>query len=140
MASAFTLGILISLGVMVAYAGAVYGNWGNYGPVNGYSYKNRAMAQVYNNYLGAGTDVSNQAYVSVPAGYMGAKARLYNSSNVLVDFSTMEYNSVSVISFGVLFQRNSYPRGYYYSKGITAAYNGNGYTQYTTLQSPNIYY
>jgi len=29
---------------------------------------------------------------------------------------------------------------YYYSKGVTAAYNGSGYTTYNTFQSPNLYF
>lgn len=87
MVCVFMLGILISINAAVAYAATAYGNWGYYGPVNGYSYQNQSS--INNDYaqLSTTTLVQNQASGNIPAGYMGVKTQLYNSNNQLVDYS-----------------------------------------------------
>ncbi len=137
---AFLVGLFMSISAVAAYAASVYSNWGYYGPINGYSYKNQASLGNNNGYLATGAWVYNQASGNVPAGYMGAKAQLYNSNNQLIDYSDWGYNSSSVNYFGVSISNNNYSHTYYYSKGVTAAYNGNGYTSYNTFQSPNLYF
>ncbi|PKM47228.1 MAG: hypothetical protein CVV03_04395 [Firmicutes bacterium HGW-Firmicutes-8] len=137
---AFILGLLITVSTAVAYAATIYSNWGYYGPINGYSYKNRSSLMISNGWLNTGADVYNQAVDNIPTGYMGAKARLYNSSNQLIDYSSWHYNSSACNNFGVIISKNNYSHGYYYGKGQTAAYNGNGYTIYNTFQTPNLYF
>lgn len=139
MICAFLVGILISVSA-VAFAATVYSSWGYYGPINGYSYKNQASLMNSDGWLTTGTNVYNQYSGNIPAGYMGAKAQLYNTNNQLIDYSSWQYNSTAVNNFGVIIQKNNYSHTYYYTKGITAAYNGNGYTTYYTFQSPNLYY
>ena len=137
----FMLGILIAIGAIVASAADAYSSWGYYGPILGYSYKNQA--EVTSNYLGtlgAITYVDTQDYSNVPTGYMGVKAQLYNSSDNLVAFSDWSYNNSEAWGWNQGAACSSCGSGIYYSKGVTAAYNGNGYNTYYTFQSPNINY
>lgn len=73
----------------------------------------------------------------VPEGYMGARARLYTSSGVLVSSSDWEYNSLSTSGKTAYY---SYPctSGYYYAKGSVKIYNGDGYNTYDCKATPNI--
>ena len=107
-----------------------------YGPVYGYSYYNLAVVETGTSGAEAGTAVSDQSSsVNVPTGYMGAFARLYNGNNVLVESSGWYYNNqpLNGISYWTSYDTT---HGTYYSYGITAAYNGNGYNDYYTYQSP----
>lgn len=135
---AFIVGILFGISAIVAFAAYAESNWRYYGPINGYSYKNQAVVTNDFGYIAAETYVSNQAWAQVPTGYMGARARLYNSSGTLRASSNWFYNSQPVMSIGVGIPCNQCSSGTYYSRGLTAAYNGNGYTENTTFSSPNI--
>lgn len=75
----------------------------------------------------------------VPSGYMGAKARLYNSSDQLVASTSFIYNSKedNTLNSDVASLNPAKSTEAYYSYGITAAYNGNGYSQYYTFKSPS---
>jgi hypothetical protein len=76
---------------------------------------------------------------SVPAGYLGAKARLFNASNQLISQTEFVYNSSSDwVEYSDSARLSPAVLGAaYYSYGITAAYNGNGYTTYYTFVSPS---
>ena len=71
----------------------------------------------------------------VPTGYMGAKARLYNTSGFLKAYADWDYNLVPTNTF---LQSGVYATtsGAYYSKGQVKLYNGNGYTTYDAYISP----
>lgn len=131
----FLVGILLSMGALVAYAGVANSNYVSYGPVFGYTYKNQASISTGGTSAAAYTWVQNYDYANVPAGYMGAKARMYNSSNVLVAQSDYLYNSSSSYGFNQMTMRSA--SGTYYSKGLTQAWNGSAYNTYNTAQSPN---
>lgn len=134
---AFIVGILFATSTATVFAATATSSWGYYGPYLGYSYKNQAMVSD-NVRLYASTTAANQATGNVPTGYMGAKAMLYNSSNQLIDFTSWYYNNGPANSLSVPTLGSGFSSGTYYSKGMTAAYNGNGYNQYYTFQSPNI--
>ena len=72
--SAFTLGILLGMGSMIAYASTVYSNWYYFGPVNGFYYQNRASADKLTNGVDAGATIRAQWDGTAPAGYMAAQA------------------------------------------------------------------
>lgn len=137
-AFAFILGILFATSATAVFAASASSPYGYYGPYQGYSYKN--MADIIS---GSGVwgyaDVYNQTSDSVPTGYMGAEGRVFNSAGNLVASSNMKYNS-SAASGLLVPSETYYSSGTYYSYGITAAYNGNGYNEYYTLKSPSINY
>ena len=67
---------------------------------------------------------------------MGAYARLYRNDGSLVWDSGTYYNSGPAFSYSVP-ASYFYDLGWtFYSKGLTYAYNGNGYNTYSTFQSP----
>jgi hypothetical protein len=84
----------------------------------------------------AGAYIVTQNDGNAPVGYMGAKARLYNDSGVLKASSDYIYNSEESSGVGATTSPHK-KAGTYYSKGLTRAYNGNGYDEYTTFQTPN---
>ncbi|GIO27094.1 hypothetical protein [Ornithinibacillus bavariensis] len=74
----------------------------------------------------------------VPAGYLGARARMYNSSGTLVASTSFIYSSTKTNILNSDFASYTPTKGSsYYSQGATQAYNGNGYTTYTTFASPS---
>lgn len=139
---AFILG-LTPMFVITAFAeGGATGATGYY-TVYGKDYANYAFvyAGYYNNvaYANAGTRVQCDPITNkVPSGYMGAKARLYISSDKLVASTSFVYNSKETNALNSDFASLNPAKASdaYYSYGITAAYNGDGYTQYYTFKSP----
>jgi hypothetical protein len=70
---------------------------------------------------------------------MGAKGRLYDSDDILRNQSSMTYNDESTNVWASDFTSITGDSStYYYSCGLTAAFNGNGYTKYSTYQTVNI--
>ena len=104
---------------------------------NGYYYYNYAMITVDSDYATGNSAIDVQGSGTVPTGYIGAQGRLYSSSGTLMQVGSTYYNSVAAsgLSSGT---GRCYSTGTFYSKGITYAYNGNGYTTYWTNQSPNL--
>lgn len=134
---ALVLGVFFG-GAGTALAGTASSPYYYYGPVLGYNYDNQATVVAETSPLvgaWAATWVGQDGYLSVPPGYMGAKARLYDSSGILREASNWVYNNSSANAFDVLTPTDSTP-GTYYSYGISAAYNGNGYYTYYTYVSP----
>ncbi|PWW01197.1 hypothetical protein DFQ01_11087 [Paenibacillus cellulosilyticus] len=131
----FVVGVLLGMGT-IAMAGTATSNTGYYGPINGYSYSNFAKVST-DTYLYGQTRVDNQASGSIPSGYMGAKARLYKS-DVLCYETDLYYSNSASSGIGVSTQSYSTGcgSGTYSSKGISAAYNGNGYDLYNTFVTP----
>lgn len=141
------VGILL-LGVFatVAFAsGTAYSNWYNYGPLNGYSYKNQSIVKSINHTptdpgtLEAGATVSNRQNVSVPTGYMGAQAWLYdNNTGALVSSGGWLYNGAPTPSFTQWTSNcNWATSGHnYYGSGWTKAWSGSSYWIYQTNNTP----
>jgi hypothetical protein len=105
-------------------------------PVNGHTYS--FTSEVWDRKISGVSTVEAVASVdadgSVPTGYMGADARLFDSSAKVVA-SSLAYNTSSTAGFYVYSPRISTP-GQYYAKNIGYFYNGNGYTSYPGYQSP----
>jgi hypothetical protein len=134
----FLIGILISLTSLV-FAASASSSWGYYGPFLGYEYKNQAEISNFSTLA-----VTTRAYVtshsSAPTGYMGAQDRLYNSDGELVTSGNWFYNDEPVAGIISFMSTLPDPAGYYYARGQTAAYNGNGYSVYWTFKTPNLYW
>lgn len=132
----FLLGLVLGAST-IAFAATVHSPWGYYGPYLGYNYKNQAGCDVFTGSAFADTAVEQNPNGSgVPAGYMGAQAYLY-FNDVVVKNTTMRYtNSDGYIRLYVN-TSTYYGNGTYYSKGKSAAYNGNGYNYFYTFQSPS---
>ena len=105
--------------------------------INGHKYT--FTSEVWNRGSGSSATVEAVAYVNaetnVPTGYMGANARLYNSSGSLVKSSGTTYNTSSISGIFVYSPRTS-TSGQYYAQNTGSFYNGNGYTAYTGYKSP----
>ncbi|GMQ64192.1 hypothetical protein [Vallitalea maricola] len=105
-----------------------------------YNKKYRYYSQV--NILNNGAEANVGIYYmgpgySVPTGYMGLQARLYNSSGVLVHSTDWTYNSGEAGMMGKGGATIS-KIGTYYAKGRVRMYNGNGYNTYTTNSTPYV--
>lgn len=135
----FIVGVLISTSFMVAIASQTYSPYKPYGPILGYSYKNQSMVSNTPRLYGA-TTVCNQASGNVPSGYMAAKAYLYNNQGVAVDQTDWYFNDGPAWSIGPCTIHSGFSPGAYCSRGVSAAYNGNGYTSEYTYWSPYINY
>lgn len=135
---AFIVGIILGLSTMSVFAGYAFGISGYYGPVLGYYYENQNMVSVNdsNGYVYAMTSVYKDGSGTVPTGYMGAQARLYKDGALAVA-TTWSYNTSSSSSHWKQTSATYYGTGVFYSKGSTQAFNGSGYYQYSTFQSPN---
>ncbi|MSU03364.1 hypothetical protein [Tissierella pigra] len=72
---------------------------------------------------------------NAPAGYMGAQARLYTERGTLVTASDWVYNTSPLAGYYVDSDVTT-TKGNYYSYGRVKLYNGNGYNDYYTYQSP----
>jgi len=104
--------------------------------VYGYSYSYYAQACNDSSSTWAYTCIDTSS--NVPAGYMGAWAALYNSSDVLVKSGSWYYNqsaNTSCVADSGLYST----KGQYYSYGKVKFYQGSGYTtDYYTNKSPLI--
>lgn len=104
--------------------------------INGHKYS--FTSEVWDR-SGSSATVEAVAYVeaetNVPTGYMGANARLYNSSGSLVKSSGTTYNTSKISGFFVYSPRTS-STGQYYAQNTGSFYNGNGYSTYTGYKSP----
>ncbi len=136
------LPVLVTFGLSAAtFAASAYSSVGDYGPIDGISYANESLIQVGSSssdpvWTNAYVWAQNDAYV--PAGWVGADARLYNSSGAEVYNSGMSYCDSS-LSNGADFQVDAEDyvgTGNYYAQGVTASWNGNGYDDYWTFKTP----
>lgn len=127
------VGFLLAYSPMSSDAGTAYGSWGGYS-VGGRDYQNRAWVSTSTGSAGARTDVRPTSGCA-PSGYMGARARLFNSGGSLIQESSIVYNSVCANSMTVPTNRSA--SGTWYSYGITWGFNGSGYNSFYTFVSPN---
>lgn len=87
--------------------------------------------------LAAGTRLSCSTRPSLPKGYMGTQVRMYNASGVLFSSGAWKYTTydTSVTGYQQVFDVKK--DTYYYSQGMVALYNGNGYTKFICTKTPN---
>lgn len=142
--SVFLLGILLGISSNVVVAATAESPYGYIGPILGYSYRNKAtIFDSYYEYEHGRIETlleTNPSTQYVPTGYMGAQARLFNTSDSLVLSSKMNYtiSSTFAVSWGLNITTPLTP-GYYYSMGATDVYNGDGYSSYRTFKTPNMF-
>lgn len=134
----FIMGLVLG-SAGVAWATTATSPYGYYGPIFGYQYYNQANVTTTSTGANATTWVGSYQDAAIPVGYMGEIARLYNSNGVLETYSSWTYNASAVYAMAVTSPNDSFHQSYY-SYGITAAYNGNGYDYYYTFKSPNVSY
>lgn len=135
------MGILIGVGTSIVLAATATSPWRYYGPILGYYYRNHSQIETTTANLLSYAKVEPDPLQAMPAGYMGAQGRIYDSNGVLISASSWGYNgegSISIASY--TYAPGGTSSGYYYGKGQTRAYNGNGYTTYLTYSTPNIFY
>ncbi|MBU5442748.1 peptidase [Paenibacillus sp. MSJ-34] len=109
---------------------------------NGYSYNITSITYVYgsgsNANIRAMTDINksdSSPSGNVPAGYMGAQARIYNEKGELYESSEMKYNPSPTVRWSV--ETSGWKGEKFYSQGKAMFYNANGtYTEYTAYKSP----
>lgn len=138
---ALMIGSMLGASANIALAGTVSSPYYYYGPVLGYYYENQSQVMSYGNIQGV-TYVALQNDGQIPAGYVGAQANLFNSSDALCEASAWNYDdSAGDVGYSVLTPYGgACGSGNYYSLGESASYNGNGYTDAGTYQSPNYTY
>lgn len=127
---AFAIAALL-FGGLPANAATGTTNW--YGLVNGHSYWNVAQANGYTGLARAGTDVGASDGVLVPAGWMGATARVFVGTSLKRESGYL-FTSSSVYSFGTTVDYSMH--GNFYSYGVSANYNGSGNSYFYTYNSP----
>lgn len=136
------LGILFGIGTQSVYAAYADSSQRDY-IVIGYSYYNQAS--IYVNASGntgahATTGVHSKSG-NVPSGYMGYRAGLYKDNGVLCKQTSWKYNSSPLAgTIGGTGYTTSCGKGAYFSRGMTAGYNGNGYFTIETYRSPSLNY
>jgi hypothetical protein len=122
-----------------AFAATAESNWGY---ISADIFKYKTQATIYNsgssNWFNAGVTILVTNAATVPAGYMGVKARIYNDSGVLQASSDYYYNDKACAGIGTFADKSK--DGTFYSKGLTKIFNGNGYDEYNTFQSPFLTY
>lgn len=113
--------------------------YGYYGLIDGNQYYNQACIATVSSGANATTWVGGNQSSTVPTGYMGGYARLYNASGSLKEYAGWVFNNSPVYAMAVTTPTDGVHQSYY-SYGITAAYNGNGYNYIYTYQSPDLTY
>ncbi|MGE6575952.1 hypothetical protein [Paenibacillus xylanexedens] len=82
------------------------------------------------------TIASKYASEEIPAGYMGAQARVYDSTDTLRAYGATEFSPAKQLVFTT--STGTSTKGSYYSYGLVKMYTGNGYTTKYAYKSPII--
>lgn len=135
---ALMVGSLLGATANLALAATLYSSWYSYGPVLGYNYKNQAQITTDAGPLQASTMV--QANTSVPGGYMGAQAQLFKSGSLCAATGWKYDDEAGDVGYQIFTTTGACGSGNYYSQGASAAYDGSGYYEYGTWQSPTYSY
>lgn len=135
----FLVGCIIGLSATGASA-AASGSWGFYGPVSGYSYKTQSSIEPGTSFLRFWTTVARNGSGTIPAGYMGVRAREFRESNdaLITQFSDFLYTNSAVTSYAPKMVNDEIPGIAYYSWGVTKAWNTSTstYQAYYSPRSP----
>lgn len=139
MGGAFFAGLLLTAAPLAATAGTATSAESAYS-VGGRAYNNQA--KIVTSTTGAGGAGSAFAYTivstqsgSVPAGFMGARARMFNSSGTPLQESAIKYNSGDNTSY-MSVQTSRTGHGVRQSWGVTWGWNGSSYGAFYTFKSP----
>lgn len=105
--------------------------------VNGYTYTYYSYIERWNDEL-LSARVHASANTSVPIGYIGVRARMYNSNGALEKTGDWLYSDMVLVGLDTSVYVAVDPDVYYYSKGQVRFYTGNGYSTYSANASPNM--
>jgi len=124
---------LVIFGTLSVYAQTSTGTTTSFS-VFGRNYQNWSTIITFANSrdLRYGTDIRSTSG-TVPTGYMGTFSRVFTSSGALVRNDQWVWNNGPAVGMGT-YPATTVSPGFYYSQGLTQAFNGNGYT--TQTQSP----
>ena len=90
-------------------------------------------------YATGGTVIGSVGGVTVPAGYMGSRARLYSESGALAYYSDWRYSSSGTITmYNTKTARNFSGSPAFYSQGQIKVWMGTDYYTYGTYKTPNL--
>ena len=135
--AAFVIGMTVGIAPAIATAGTATSATGYY-TIAGKQYRN--FAKVYTSTGSATADTwAGPTSVSVAAGWVGVRGRLFTSGGALSCEGTNHYNGSTMLA-GDLFVWNSCVRGgsgSWYSHGVSLGWNGSGYNSVYTFKSPN---
>lgn len=106
-----------------------------YATVYGYSYHH--YSSVISDTSGAWSFVHPGCSVNAPTGYMGGYPRLYNSNGSLVREGDWTYNDQASSGMGLSTGKH-YASGTFKGWGKVRYYNGRGYSEYTTTETPYV--
>jgi hypothetical protein len=117
---------------------------GAYGPIGEYSYYNESALFKYTEGGSYGYTVAwTQKRANTPAGYIGARARVYKEGGALCLEPGWLYNKANTSdaeSFSPTGIAETCGGGNYYAKGETRAWTGYEYDTYTTFNTPYIHF
>ena len=136
-AIAFLSGVALGAGGGIASAyGPVDSSNGSY-TVAGREYINSARIITENGFA-QGSSAATQRGGNTPAGYAGARGRLFNGdNNQLYCEGTIAYNTAGQSVRGNSCTPTGLPNRNWYSYGVTQAYNGSGYQNFFTNRTTN---
>lgn len=126
-------GFLIGYAPVAASAGDASSSWGYY-TINGVQYRNQATISTVSGRASAWTNVGTTSGCA-SSGWMGLRARLFNSAGSLIQESTIAYNSGCTSLMDRVTTR--YAGGAWFSYGVTWGWTGSSYSPSYTYQSPN---
>ena len=84
----------------------------------------------------AGTIIMNDSNQSLPRGWLGVYPRAYYANGNVAKSDTWTYTNGNSVGYAYVVDVSNY-KGYLYSQGWTALWNGKGYTRRETTPSPN---
>ena len=133
--SACIVGFLATMSPLAASATSASSATFNYGSYAGHNYSNSAAVLV-NGSAYANTYVTSRTGGCALPGYIGNRARLFNSAGTLVADSGISYNSTCVTTSSIYTPTTSV-RGNYYSRGQSSAWTGTSYITNDTFTTPS---
>lgn len=132
-AAVFGACFLMALVPASASAGSAYSSYGYY-TVDGHQYENQAEIVTVSDYAEALT-YNQWTTETQPAGWAGARGRLFTSGGSLKCQSAIVYNfSDDTMAEGYC---SSSTHGAWYSYGVAYGFTGSGYQPFYTFISPN---
>lgn len=117
-----------------ASATALYSAAWYYGPILGITYYNQSIVSD-NTVMTSGYSIWSSNGQTIPGGWSGGQGFLYMNGALCAN-SSMYYNPQNSSGWSGAGGINYCGYGNYNARGITAAYNGNGYNNYYTAYSP----
>lgn len=126
---------LLIVSNLYAYATEYWGSFTSYS-AGDYSAKHASYMDVILDSISARTKIQSESGSSLPPGTMGVYPRGYFTDGTLAKAGSWSYTSISAVGFDCPVHLDDFSE-YLYSKGMSALWNGDGYTTKSTTSSPN---